>query len=97
VEAGSTILYLYTQGNIYFIPVNTTLYLASRLCNVDVRMINECGAVGGIRIGRGNQSTCTKPAPVPLYKTQISRDLTRDRSRALKAGGLYRVFNDTFN
>jgi hypothetical protein len=28
-----------------------------RLNSVSDRMINECGAVGGIRIGRGNQSS----------------------------------------
>jgi hypothetical protein len=31
------------------------------------RMIDdECEAVGGMRIGRGNRSTRRKPAPVPL-------------------------------
>jgi hypothetical protein len=29
-------------------------------------MINECGAVGGMRIGRGNRSTRRKAAPVAL-------------------------------
>jgi hypothetical protein len=27
---------------------------------------DECGAVGGMRIARGNRSTRRKPAPVPL-------------------------------
>jgi hypothetical protein len=31
---------------------------------------DECGAVGGM-IGRGNQSTWKKPAPVPLCPPQI--------------------------
>jgi hypothetical protein len=31
----------------------------------------ECGAVGGIRIGRGNRSTRGNPAPVPIYPLQI--------------------------
>jgi hypothetical protein len=32
------------------------------------QMIDEddCGAIGGINIGRGNRSTRRKPAPVPL-------------------------------
>jgi hypothetical protein len=30
------------------------------------RKIDECGAVGGMRIGKGNQSTQRKPASVPL-------------------------------
>jgi hypothetical protein len=37
---------------------------------------DECGAVGGMRIGRGNHSTRRKPAPVPLCPPQIPRDLT---------------------
>jgi hypothetical protein len=32
---------------------------------------DECGAVGGMRIGRGNQSTRGKPSPVPLYPPKI--------------------------
>jgi hypothetical protein len=36
------------------------------------RMIDdECGAVGGMRIGRGNGSTRRKPALVPLCPPQI--------------------------
>jgi hypothetical protein len=38
---------------------------------------DEYGAVGGMRIGRGNQSTRRKPAhPVPLCPPQIPHDLT---------------------
>jgi hypothetical protein len=37
---------------------------------------DECGAVGGMRIGRGNRSTRTKPAPVPLCPPPIPHDLT---------------------
>jgi hypothetical protein len=40
------------------------------------RMIdNECGAVDGMRIGKGNKSTRRKPAPVPLRPLQIPHDL----------------------
>jgi hypothetical protein len=37
------------------------------------RMIDddECGAVCGMRIGRGNRSTGRKPAPVPFYRPQF--------------------------
>jgi hypothetical protein len=35
----------------------------------------ECGAVDGMRIGRGNGSTQRKPAPVPLFSPQILREL----------------------
>jgi hypothetical protein len=31
--------------------------LSSRICIVDARMINEYGAIGGMRIVKGNQST----------------------------------------
>jgi hypothetical protein len=41
----------------------------------------ERGAVGGMRIGRGNQSSRRKPAPVPLYSPQIPHDLACDRTR----------------
>jgi hypothetical protein len=36
---------------------------------------DECGAFGGMRIGRGNRSTRKKPAPVPLCPPQIPHDL----------------------
>jgi hypothetical protein len=41
---------------------------------------DECGAVGGMRIGRGNWSTRRKPAPVPLCPSQIPHDLTPART-----------------
>jgi hypothetical protein len=39
-------------------------------------MIDEgdCGAVGGMKIGRGNRSTRRKPAPAPLCPPQIPLD-----------------------
>jgi hypothetical protein len=43
------------------------------------RMIDDdYGAVGGMRIGRGNLSTRRKPAPVPLCPPQIPHDLAWD-------------------
>jgi hypothetical protein len=43
------------------------------------QMIDEddCGAIGGIKIGRGNQSTRRKPAPAPLCPPQIPHNQTR--------------------
>jgi hypothetical protein len=38
--------------------------------------INEYGAAGGMKIGKQNQSTRRKPAPVPHYTPKISCDLT---------------------
>jgi hypothetical protein len=48
------------------------------------RMIDddECEAVGGMRIGRGNRSTRRKPAPVPL----CPHDLTWDRTQVAAVG-----------
>jgi hypothetical protein len=43
---------------------------------------DDYGAVGGIRIGRGNRSTRRKPALVPLCPSQIPHDLTWHRTRA---------------
>jgi hypothetical protein len=41
----------------------------------DDRMINECGAVSGMRIGRGNRTTRRKKHAVPLCPLQITHDL----------------------
>jgi hypothetical protein len=48
------------------------------------QMIDEgyCGAIGVMKIGRGNRSTRRKPAPVPLCPPQIPLDQTRARTRA---------------
>jgi hypothetical protein len=52
------------------------------------QMINEgdCGAVGGLKIGRGNRNTRRKPAPAPLCPPQIPHDQTRARTRAAGVG-----------
>jgi hypothetical protein len=47
---------------------------------VPPRMIDEYGAFGGLRIGRGNL------APVPLCPPQIPYDFTWDRTRAAALG-----------
>jgi hypothetical protein len=36
---------------------------------------DECGAVDGMKIDRGNRSTRRKPAPVSLSPPQIPHDL----------------------
>jgi hypothetical protein len=46
----------------------------------------ECGAVGGMRIDRGNRSTRRKPAPAPRCPQQISHNLTRVRTRVAAVG-----------
>jgi hypothetical protein len=53
------------------------------------RMIDdECGTVGGIKIGRGNRSTQRKPALVPLYPAQILHYLSWVLTRVLIGGYL---------
>jgi hypothetical protein len=47
---------------------------------------DKCGAVGGMRISRGNRSTQRKPAPVPLYPPQIPHYLTWDGTRTAAVG-----------
>jgi hypothetical protein len=44
---------------------------------------DECGAFGGMRIGRGNQSTQRKLTPVPFRPPQIPHDMTWARTQAV--------------
>jgi hypothetical protein len=47
---------------------------------------DDCGAIGGMKIDRGNRSTRRKSAPAPLCPPQIPHVLTRARSRAAAVG-----------
>jgi hypothetical protein len=49
-------------------------------------MTYECGAVGGMIIGRGNRNTRRNPAPVLLCPPQISPGLLWDRTRGRRGG-----------
>jgi hypothetical protein len=49
-------------------------------------MRDECGAGGGMRIGKGNRSTRRTRVPVPLLPPQISHDLAWNRTRAAAVG-----------
>jgi hypothetical protein len=49
-------------------------------------MITECGALGGMRIGRGNRST-----PQCHSVHQKSHDLTRDQTQAATVGSQQNV------
>jgi hypothetical protein len=62
------------------------------------RMIDDddYGAVGGMRIARGNRSTRRKPAPVPLCPSQIPHDLTWDRTRGGKPATNRLSYGTTF-
>jgi hypothetical protein len=46
----------------------------------------DCGAIGGLKIGKGNRSTRRKPAPAPLRPPHIPHDQTRGRTRAAAVG-----------
>jgi hypothetical protein len=50
----------------------------SRPYIINDKTISECEAVGGMRTGKGNQSTQRKPAPVQLCPLQFPQDLTWD-------------------
>jgi hypothetical protein len=52
------------------------------------QMINDsdCGAISGMKSGRGNRSTRRNPAPVSLCPPQIPHDLTRVRARVTAVG-----------
>jgi hypothetical protein len=47
---------------------------------------DDCGEIGGMKIGRGNRSTRRKPAPAPLCPPQIPHYQTRARFRAAALG-----------
>jgi hypothetical protein len=47
---------------------------------------DDCGAIGKMRIGRGNWSTRRNPAPVPLCPPQIPHNLTWARTQAAEVG-----------
>jgi hypothetical protein len=52
------------------------------------QMIGEgdCGAIGGMKIGRGNRSTPRKPAPASLFPPEIPLDQTLHGTRAAAVG-----------
>jgi hypothetical protein len=55
---------------------------------------DACGAVGGMRIGRGNRSTRRNLAPVPVCSSLMPRDLTWDRTHGQRGGkGQYKAVN----
>jgi hypothetical protein len=46
----------------------------------------DCGAICGMKVGRGNRSTRRKPAPAPLCPQQIPHAQTRARTHAAAVG-----------
>jgi hypothetical protein len=66
----------------------STWYCGHYLPIVQPRMIDDgdCGAIHGMKIGRGNRSTWRKPAPAPRCPPQIPHYLTRSRTWAYVVG-----------
>jgi hypothetical protein len=58
----------------------------------------DCGAICGMKIGKGNRSTRRKSSPAPLCPLQIPLDQTRARTRAAAVGSqrltVLNLFND---
>jgi hypothetical protein len=84
-----------SSGSSYYYFIIISLVGLSRLGTAAIsdllykpQMIDEgdCGAIGGMKIGRGNRSTRRKPAPAPLCLPQIPHDQTRARTRAAAVG-----------
>jgi hypothetical protein len=64
--------------------------------SIDDRMINEDGAVGEMKIGRGYRSIHRRPAPVPLCPAQILRDLRSNPSHCVGKPETNRLSNYVF-
>jgi hypothetical protein len=77
--------FLVSLGGVRLSPLGTS---ATAGLLYQPRMIDDddYGAVGGMKIGRGNRSTRRKPAPVALCPPQIPHDPTWDRTRAAVVG-----------
>jgi hypothetical protein len=77
-------LFLVSWGGVRLSPLGTS---ATNWPIVPAPMIDdECGAVGGMRIGRGNRNIRRTPAPVPLCPPQIPHELTWARTSAVAVG-----------
>jgi hypothetical protein len=78
---GGTVFFLVPWGGVKLIPLGmsaTIQFIVSARDIVD----DECGAVDGMKLGRGNRSTRRKPAPVLFGPPQIPHDLTWARIQA---------------
>jgi hypothetical protein len=59
------------------------------------RMIDdECGAVGGLRLDRGNRSSRRKPAPVPLCSPQIPHNVGSNSGTAVGNQSVFLGFSN---
>jgi hypothetical protein len=72
-------------GGVRLSPIDTAAIIG---LFYQLQMIDDgdCGAIGGMKIGRVNRSTRRNPAPVPLCPPQIPGDLAGARNRAAAVG-----------
>jgi hypothetical protein len=68
-------------GGVGLSPLGTAA-TSDLLCQPQMIVEGDCGAIGGMKIGRGKPSTRRKLAPAPLCPPKISLDQTRDRTPA---------------
>jgi hypothetical protein len=70
-------LFFFILSGVRLIPFGTA---ATTGLLYQPQMIDEgdCGAIGGMKIGRGHRSTRRKPTPAPFCPPQIPLDQTRD-------------------
>jgi hypothetical protein len=80
----TTYFFLVSLGGVRLSPLGTSATVG--LLYQPRMMDDDYGAVGGMRIGKGNRSTRIKPTPVPLCPPQIPHDLAWDRTRAAAVG-----------
>jgi hypothetical protein len=80
-SATYSLIYLFIYLFLLFLVAWDWVYLVHQPLTAPLyqpRMIDDkCGAVGRMRIDRGNRSTRRKPAPVPLCSPQIPHDPSR--------------------
>jgi hypothetical protein len=76
-SSSSSFFFLVSWGGVRLSPLCTSANIWPIVPAPD----EECGIVGGMRIGRGNRSTRRKPAPVPLCPPQIPHDLGSNPGR----------------
>jgi hypothetical protein len=77
------IIYYYWWGGTKSLGTAATFGLLYKPQTIDE---GDCGAIGEMKIGRGNRSTRRKPAPAPLCPPQIPHDQTRARTPDRRGG-----------
>jgi hypothetical protein len=83
IEVGLFFYYYYWWGGTESLSTAATSGLLNKLQMIDE---GDYGAIGGMKIGKGNRSTRRKPAPAPLCPPQIPHGQTRARTLAAAVG-----------